>query len=81
MTGNLSLNGCLGATQSPQPFTRERVLVGGGYECVLTHMNEVPVCQRELCVVHTWHFPQSAHFNDFIDMNVFLLTDHILVSI
>lgn len=34
------------------------------------------------CVCGTqWHFPQSAHFNDFIDMNVFLLTDHILVSI
>lgn len=31
-----------------------------------------------LCVADTWHFPWSAHFNDFIDMNLYLSIYHIL---
>lgn len=94
MTANLSLNGCLGATQSPQPFMRERVFACGRCECVCaqyTFMRKnlyicvsahdqgyacLCVCPTQ-CVADTWHFPWSAHFNDFIDVNVFLSIDHI----
>lgn len=34
------------------------------------------VCPTQ-CVADTWHFPWSVHFNDFIDVNVFLSADHI----
>lgn len=72
----------LGQHSHHSRLREECVLVGGGYECVLTHMSKgARVSAWTVWVVHTWHFPQSAHFNDFIDMNVFLPTDHILVSI
>lgn len=89
MTGNLSLNGCLGATQSLQPFTREP-----GSVCVWMYAHSIDsvhlcYCTRPWvrmsacewarptkCTTDTCHSPWSAHFNDFIDMNVFLSTDH-----
>lgn len=48
---------------------------------MLAHMTKcvlvcVSVCPAQ-CAADTWHFPWSAHFNDFIDMNVFLSIDHI----
>lgn len=50
--------------------------------CVHTHINNnIPVhlCGAySMCGVDTWHFPWSAHFNDFIDMNLYLSIYHIL---
>lgn len=34
------------------------------------------VCPAQ-CAADTWHFPWSAYFNDFMDMNVFLTIDHV----
>lgn len=51
------------------------------YICVSAHDQSYArlserVCPAQ-CVADTWHFPWSAHFNDFIDVNVFLSADHI----